>query len=644
MGACLKIMRHFLIPLLIIVSGGSVLAFEPGPDTLNLKPGDYVIFEDSSFYAQSDTILILSADLNYLCSKDQAAIGYAIYDSINYWAKDKPWMQSLLKLLIVKNSKTKTASPKEMQGLERIREHEGKRIRNIKIAKTEVFGASINDTIYNNEKRINRILNSTHIKTRNMVIRNNLIIKQGDLLRAEAITDNERILRKLPYIDDARIIPVPVSESEVDIIVITKDVYAYSAGLNLNSLKKGEISLYDLNFMGLGHRIQTDALFNYNDDVENHWGYGLSYLVDNLFGSFIKTRIAYHNAFDSRIFSMSARKQFISPDTKYSFGTNQIVSYTEPEFDTSISPHALRYYYQDYWVGRSYRIQNTRKRIILSGRYAANKIYERPLIEEREYHKLQTYSMYLASISYSRENFYRMNLIYNYGRTEDIPHGALWNFTSGYESNEFFKSFYSGLDISYGDILPKKGYLYLKAGVGGFYNKEIFDRGVVELRLNYFSRLLKANRFRIRQFINIQYTNGIRRFGDEYISLTKDTGIRGCRCDSLSGTERLVLNIETVAFSPYYLYGFRFTFYAFADMGIIGEPKTGILDKQAYSGLGIGLRVRNEHLAFQTLQIRFGFYPILPPSSTSRLFCISGEPYFEPADFTSSKPYIISFR
>ncbi len=34
------------------------------------------------------------------------------------------------------------------------------------------------------------------------------------------------ILRQLPFIDDARIIVVPVSDDEADIVVLTKDVYS----------------------------------------------------------------------------------------------------------------------------------------------------------------------------------------------------------------------------------------------------------------------------------------------------------------------------------------------------------------------------------------------------------------------------------
>lgn len=619
-------------------------AYQPGfrADTIFLKPGDYIIFEDSSFYAQSDTFLILPDDLDYVSSTDHHNQARHIYDSISGWAENKPWLNNLVNLMLVKDSKTNEASKNKMRGVEQIREHEGKIINQIKIVKTDVFGQRINDTIYLKTSAVNNLLNSSHVNTRDIVIRNNLLFKSGDKFNPSVIIDNERILRALPFIDDARIVTIPVSETEVDILIITKDVYSLGAALDFNRLNSGIIRLYDLNFLGIGHRIQANILFDYNEEA--NWGYGGSYSSENLFGTFIKTKLSYLNAFETETFSFSAKHNFITPEIKYSYGFVQRLSYTQAEFDTAVSPYPLRYYYQDYWFGRSFQISKNRNRIIFSGRYTSNRIYERPEIQNREYHQLQSYSLYLASLAFSKENYYRMNLIYNYGRTEDIPHGTLFNLTAGYESNEFFNSFYSGLEVSHGNILPNKAYLYFKLGFGGFYNEHEFDRGIFQVQSHYFSRLMKLKRFQIRQFINFDYTNGIRRFADEFIGIGGPDGIRGLRSDSLTGTQRLVLNLETVAFSPYYLYGFRFTFYTFLDLGFIGASTDAILNREMYSGFGIGVRIRNENLAFRTFQIRLGYYPILPATYTARFIEVSGETYYRPEIFTTNRPSIIDFH
>ncbi len=85
-------------------------------------------------------------------------------------------------------------------------------------------------------------MNSTHVNTNEKIIRKNLLFAAGDTISPLILSDNERILRQLPYIDDARIIVVPVSDEEADIIVVTKDVYSIGGSYTYRGLKKGEIS------------------------------------------------------------------------------------------------------------------------------------------------------------------------------------------------------------------------------------------------------------------------------------------------------------------------------------------------------------------------------------------------------------------
>ena len=50
--------------------------------------------------------------------------------------------------------------------------------------------------------------------------------------------------------------------------------------------------------------------------------------------------------------------------------------------------------------------------------------------------------MFLVSAAFSRQKFYKTNLIYSYGQTEDIPYGLLINVTAGKEINEFKERIY----------------------------------------------------------------------------------------------------------------------------------------------------------------------------------------------------------
>ena len=123
--------------------------------------------------------------------------------------------------------------------------YSGKTIRKIIIQRLNVFGGNINNPSFDGANKIENILNLTHTNTNENIIRKNLLFNSGDEISPLILSDNERILRQLPYIDDARILVVPVSDNEADIYVFTKDVYSLGATYDYRGLKKGSLSVFD---------------------------------------------------------------------------------------------------------------------------------------------------------------------------------------------------------------------------------------------------------------------------------------------------------------------------------------------------------------------------------------------------------------
>ena len=99
-------------------------------------------------------------------------------------------------------------------------------------------------------KNTERLMNATHINTSERIILKNLLFSEGDTLSPLILTDNERILRQLPFIDDSRIIVVPIAPGEVEVIVITKDVYSLGGDFTYRGLNKGSVWLFDKNIFG----------------------------------------------------------------------------------------------------------------------------------------------------------------------------------------------------------------------------------------------------------------------------------------------------------------------------------------------------------------------------------------------------------
>jgi hypothetical protein len=77
---------------------------------------------------------------------------------------------------------------------------------------------------------------------------------------------------------------------------------------------------------------------------------------------------------------------------------------------------------------------------------------------------------------------------------------------------------------------------------------------------------------------------------------------------------------------------------------MIGNYSRPAYDNTFYSDVGVGIRLRNEHLVFKTLQIRFSFFPNLPSYAKGEPFYISTTTSFNIENFFVKGPEIQTFK
>jgi hypothetical protein len=112
----------------------------------------------------------------------------------------------------------------------------------------------------------------------------------------------------------------------------------------------------------------------------------------------------------------------------------------------------------------------------------------------------------------------------------------------------------------------------------------------------------------------------------------------------LRGAQRAVLSLESVVFHPINIYGFRFAFFGFADMAFLAGTNEVVSDGRFLSGIGLGIRIRNDNLVFNTFQFRLGFFPDPPQYSRINNFIVSGEQLLRPNNFDPGPPSVIPYR
>jgi hypothetical protein len=613
--------------------------FNSGPYTGN-ENGRSII------YSPSDT---LNTD-NRLGNNNKSE---KINDSLKVRTNNKPLVKELHDLIINPSDKDNKANKDKQPAESSFLMYNNSIIKSIRFKQVNVFGQSVTDTLGTAATWLERKGNQLHFNTNKKILTNSLLIKTGEPLDALVLADNERIIRELPYIEDVRIhiYPDTPNADTVDVVFVVKDVWSIGLGLKISDIKSGEFGIWNKNIFGFGHENQYNIFWNINE--RPLLGYEGIYKINNIAGSFIAGDFRYLKKDVTESYRINLERKFFTPDIKYAGGV--IVEYKDTRtsielLDTIMEDEPVQYNLYDLWIGRAFQIRNTknlltnsRTNIMLAGKILRKKYSLCPTTTSNSLYEFHDRTIILGSAALARQGYFRSNLIYSFGQTEDIPFGLLLQVIGGIEFGDFNNRPYLGSRISHGTYLWKLGYLYNRLEIGGFYFNNAFEQGILSITNNYFTHIINGGRFKYRFFTNINYKIGIRRFDDEYISIENKGGISGLKSDLLKGTQKFTVNMQVNAFSPYYLYGFRFVFFGSVDLGFIGSSTDMLFSNSLYSGIGAGIRLRNERLVFNTFQIKLTYYPAVPAGAEREYISVSGEQKLKPEYFFISEPKIIEF-
>jgi hypothetical protein len=635
-----------LLKLTFISYGQEQQPQQPG-DTILLKKGQTLVTPDRSVTAGIDTLIIIPAHTQFEIAPSKSE---AFFKRLAENADKRLWTREIHNIIISNHRKSNPDTLKTSSSVTPFIFYTGKHIRKIYIKRLEVFGPTINDTTGMPNSWIERTGNKLHHLSREYLIRNSLMFHEKDSIDPTEIADNERVLRSLPYIEDAKIMLRPVSNlsDSTDVIVLVKDVWSTAFNIRVDNIYSGRFELWDRNILGFGHEFQNTLLWN-NHEIPTV-GYQGAYVVNNISNSFISGKINYYNSFHTKSFGMDFERSFFTPNIKYAGGVSFLKTQTRTLFEkdtTKFTPINFNNY--DLWTGRSFLLRRNgfsklRQNITLSTRLMRDYYFDRPKISKSSYYNYQDKLLLLSSASYSRHSYFKSNYIYNFGRTEDIPIGGELEFTFGAEFNEFFTRKYAGAKLSKGVFLGYLGYIYSSVQTGSFFTESgKAEQAVINAKMNYFSPLFLLSHFHFRQFVTVDYTVGFNRFSNEYLTFNKSYASTSFVNDSTKGDKRFIVHWETDCFTPWEFYDFHFVLFAFADHSWLATSGN-LLRKYPYTDLGLGIRIRNEHLVFNTIQFKFSFYPRIPSGSKTSAFELSGESLLNPPNFLPQAPHLIPYQ
>ncbi|MCL2073166.1 MAG: hypothetical protein FWH18_04545 [Marinilabiliaceae bacterium] len=524
---------------------------------------------------------------------------------------------------------------------------DGLTIRTIRIVQLKPFGASVKENVTNTPKPAGKAANAVHIDTREYIVRNMLLFREGDTADGFNLAHSERHLRSFRYINDARIIAVPVSDSEADVTVIVQDAFPYSANVNTNLVSNGYFSVTNRNIAGLGLEMEAGTYLDTQKD--NLMGYRAILRSSNIGRTFTTFQAEYLDRYENQRYGFSMQRDFYSPTTKYAghliFYDMRTTTLYHPTATENHQPtiFSIRYNLWDAWLGRSFEVIDKQskdyRKMNLTASFRAQRLEfsDRPEFSEDRFYRFQSRTTYLASLSWSQQMFYKTSMLYNFGRTEDIPYGEIMTVVGGREINEKYLRTYLGMDFATGYFVPNFGYIMGSFAFGTFFRNKA-EQGIIDFQTKYITNMLTIRKYQVRTFISGRYTGQLFDHLDDRFIISGEHGIPAFRNDTALGRHRLIVSLEQCIFTPLNIYDFRFVVYGFAHLGWLDDYNNPIIFSTMYSSFGLGLRIRNNRLAFKTIQIEFAYFH---NATKPHHFKFSNEDILRPREFRPAAPEVL---
>ena len=512
--------------------------------------------------------------------------------------------------------------------MQSIASFEGKQIQSIKIEQKH-FSFDINNPQQVKKRRLLQFANHLHDKTNESTIRKNLFFNQHDTVNTLIIAYNEKWLRDLSFIQDARILAYPAKEdsTKVDIFIIIKDVFPIGGTLNLKSATAFETKLNTENINDAGNAF--GLIQNYDQNRNSKFGWGADFTARNIMGSFldIKTSIqTYTNNYangssSANEFYISGNRPLLHPLSRWTYGFNYKQESNKNAYNNwtdSIFLSSLQYQLKhiDFWAGyqiftkaQAYHANNSR--YFLQLRYLDNKFISRPTNYIDQIDKnYQTIKAYLSSFTVFSQKIIRTQYLYGFGRNEDLPTGKSYTFTAGQYLREGQSLPYLGFQYESYRLLKNDQFIHLNLNTGTSYGDNQLQDFRFLASIEQISKLYYLESgYKYRHVINLSFAETLKNKFNEALLINSIYGIPQLNKERIKGGTRIAANWESIWYNSRTFFGFKKAPFVFGNLTYIRTMGEAISTGDIYTSIGGGCRVRNENLILGTIELKGYYFP-----------------------------------
>jgi hypothetical protein len=469
----------------------------------------------------------------------------------------------------------------------------GARIGRIVLDKQNVFDTSRDDE----DKFFYRLANRWHIVTRDSVIRQQLLFREGDPYSQRLIEESARILRRNEFLYTAVVEPLRYADGSVDIIVRTRDLWTLMPGVSVSRSggeNKSRATISESNLLGRGAKVRL----SYTDDVDRE-STTFEFSDEHLGQSWMSFYLGLSDKSDGSTTQLRAVRPFFALDARWTAGFEFLDDSREDrlyDIGEEIAEYQHESDYYSAFGGWSAGLENGWVR-----RWTAGVVYD----DQRFAPVAQPDPDLLTVLPEDRRLLYpfigveiledRYTTTANrdqIGRTEDFNLGKQLRARLGFASDALGSdrnSIVYSIDASrgYGDINHKA--LIVSAGASGRIDDGSSANAVIDLGARYYNQITSKRLF----FMTLDARRGHNLDLDNPLEIGGDTGLRGYPLRYQSGDSSLLFTIEQRYFTDWYPFRLaRVGGAIFADVGRTWGDNPVLGTSQGWlKDIGFGLRL-----------------------------------------------------
>ena len=407
------------------------------------------------------------------------------------------------------------------------------------------------------DKALYRWANDFHSVTRDWVIRDHLLVAEGEEYNQARVDESERILRDLGFIYDATVRPWRVCGEVVDLEVITRDIWTFTPMLSVSRSggeTKSAFGFRDANFLGTGKQIVIQ-----HDSDEERSGNTIRYFDPSLAGSRWRMRLSLADNDDGYEQGVGLVRPFFSVYERWSAGVDLNRMKLEEslwfrgdevaEFDHKIEfanvfggiAAEVR---EDERVGRwlfGYTVETH------GFDFSDSTIPPPELPEEREY------SYPYIGYESTRDQFVELHNFNYLGRTEDVYVGERFSWALGWSADALGSS--QDQVVLRGNyrntlLVDERRLWQLDTNLSGFWgiDDSEFENFWWTAETRYHHK--QSRQWMVFGRLRVDYTEGLT--GERQLTLGGDNGLRGYDLNYQVGDRSMVFNLEQRYYSDWH--------------------------------------------------------------------------------------------